>query len=537
MMAMCFAAVAAWILTGGYQTGLPAPLSDWLPLTAPIDTGVEGSAPVQVESTPSGAEVRIDGIRRGHTPASLGLSPGSHVLTLRHPNAIGAARSIDVPAEGTDLTVSLWGRQPDILPLRPVYPGTNLVDARFVADGTVALSVSLPGGSLAAQPPFARELWQLDPVTGSLARLTLTDPAAGRAPLVALAPDGQKVAYLVQGSAGISASLWPASGSTPVRGSASRPATVWLTTRDNGPPPRKLFELPHMVGTSATDTEQLVDLVWSPDSAHLVAITRLAGNPARSRVFLIDAAGAPETSDLPAGVELLLLPAEIVPASANADPTGRWLAFLAHSTTTSSAANGLTLCVLELRPSGQFRDLADLGSDQRRPTTAPVAWTTTSGDHPNSQLAFVKPVPGATPNAGGIFDLFGALRTPAPASGIFLVDLNASSVQAMQPRRLGKLTGVVAPVWRQDGALLSFVRQNDGALALRAIDSGGAVDEPGAPLPVGAIQGAGLAARWDTVHGRVLLLSRSTTATSNTAGGAPLQASLVSYIAAPQVTP
>ena len=154
-----------------------------------------------------------------------------------------------------------------------------------------------------------------------------------------------------------------------------------------------------MVGTSATDTEQLVDLVWTPDSAHLVAITRLAGNPARSRVFLIDAAGAPETSDPSAALELLLLPAEIVPASASPDPTGRWLTFLAHSTTTSSAANGLTLCVLELRPSGQFRDLADLGSDQRRPTTAPVAWTTTSGDHPNSQLAFVKPVPGATPNS------------------------------------------------------------------------------------------------------------------------------------------
>jgi hypothetical protein len=197
--------------------------------------------------------------------------------------------------------------------------------------------------------------------------------------LVALAPDGQKVAYLVQGSAGVSASLWPASGSATVRGAASRPAGVWLTTRDNSPPPRKLFELPHVVGTSAADTEQLVDLVWTPDSAHLVAITRLAGTPARSRVFLIDAAGAPETSDPPAGLELLLLPAEIVSASASPDPTGRWLTFLAHSTATSNAANGLTLCVLELRPSGQFRDLADLGSDQRRPTTAPVAWTQTSG--------------------------------------------------------------------------------------------------------------------------------------------------------------
>ncbi len=191
-------------------------LSDWFPPTTPIDAGAEGSAPVQVESTPSGAEVRIDGIRRGQTPAVLGLSPGTHVLKLRHPNAIETVWSIDVPAQGTDLAVSLWRRQPDILPLRPVYPGANLADARFVSDGTVALSVSLPGGNSEALPASARELWQLDPVTGSLARLALTDPSAQGTPLIALAPDGEQVAYLVQGSA-VSASLWPATGSTAVR--------------------------------------------------------------------------------------------------------------------------------------------------------------------------------------------------------------------------------------------------------------------------------------------------------------------------------
>ena len=321
-------------------------------------------------------------------------------------------RSIDVPAEGTDLTVSLWRRQPRHLAAAAVYPGANLVDARFVADGTVALSVSLPGGSSAAQPPSARELWQLDPVTGSLRRVRLTDPAAVRAPPVALAPDGQQVAYLVQGFGGVSASLWPASGSAPVRGAASRPAGVWLTTRDNSPPPRKLFELPHVVGTSAADTEQLVDLVWTPDSAHLVAITRLAGTPARSRVFLIDTAGAPETSDLPAGIELLLLPAEIVPASASPDPTGRWLTFLAHSTATSNAANGLTLCVLELRPSGQFRDLADLGSDQRRPTTAPR--------------------PG---QPAGIFQQSAGIRSPSAARRRMLVASSICSGRCAHPHR------------------------------------------------------------------------------------------------------
>ena len=236
-------------------------------------------------------------------------------------------------------------------------------------------------------------------------------------------------------------------------------------------------------------------------------------------------------------LELLLLPAEIVPASASPDPTGRWLAFLAHSTDDlkcrQRADPVCTRIAAQRRvPRHRRSRVRSTPADNRA-----GGLDTTSGDRQTSQLAFVKPVPSATPNSGGLFDLFGALRTSAPASGLFVVDLNASGVQATQPRRLGKLTGVVAPVWRQDGTLLSFVRQNDGALALRAIDSSGAVDEPGAPLPAGAIQGAGLAARWDTAHGRVLLLSRPTTTNSSTASVAALQAWLVSYIAAPEVIP
>ena len=53
MVAMSIAAVAAWILAGGNQVGLPAPLSDWLPPTTPLDAGVEKCA-VHVASTPSG---------------------------------------------------------------------------------------------------------------------------------------------------------------------------------------------------------------------------------------------------------------------------------------------------------------------------------------------------------------------------------------------------------------------------------------------------------------------------------------------------
>lgn len=136
-LVLSFAAVTTWILAGGQLSGLPAPVADWLPRSTVTDAGSAGSAPVQVESIPSGAEVRIDGTRRGQTPAVLGVSPGVHELTLRHPEAMESVRSIDVPAEGTALAISLWRRRPEVLPIRPVYPGASLVDVRFVADGTV----------------------------------------------------------------------------------------------------------------------------------------------------------------------------------------------------------------------------------------------------------------------------------------------------------------------------------------------------------------------------------------------------------------
>jgi hypothetical protein len=135
-----------------------------------------------------------------------------------------------------------------------------------------------------------------------------------------------------------------------------------------------------------------------------------------------------------------------------------------------------------------------------------------------SRLAFVRPVPGASTNAAGPFDLFGTLRPPEPTSGLFVVDLDASSVQASQPRRFGTLTGAIGPAWRQDGTLLGFVRGNDGALALQSIDATGTPQDPGAPLPVGAVQGSGLAARWDLERGRALLLGSPATTSSNAVG-------------------
>src|SRR5260370_36535267 len=66
------------------------------------------------------------------------------------------------------------------------------------------------------------------------------------------------------------------------------------------------------------------------------------------------------------------------------------------------------------------------------------------------------------------------------------------------------------------GAVVGFARQDDGTLALRSIDpTSGAVRDLGVRLPPGTAQGTGLSARWDTRHGRALLLAQPST------GGAP----------------
>ena len=50
--------------------------------------------------------------------------------------------------------------------------------------------------------------------------------------------------------------------------------------------------------------EQVTDLVWTPDGASLVAITRQSGPPARARITLVPIAGAPRADP----VDLALLP-------------------------------------------------------------------------------------------------------------------------------------------------------------------------------------------------------------------------------------
>jgi hypothetical protein len=187
--------------------------------------------------------------------------------------------------------------------------------------------------------------------------------------------------------------------------------------------------------------------------------------------------------------------------------------------------------VVELRQGGSFRDIADVGSVQRLPAVAPLAWAPVDQSHPSARLAYAAPVPASQTNSSvGPLDFFAALRPSAPPSGLFVVDMDATGPGDGQPHRIGTQTGTAAPVWRDASTLLGFARRDDASLLLRSIDvSSGVAHDTGAEFPPGAARGAGLGARWDVARGRALLVTRAGTSTS---GGptSDLQAWLVSFL-------
>ena len=235
----------------------------------------------------------------------------------------------------------------------------------------------------------------------------------------------------------------------------------------------------------------------------------------------------------------MLLPAAVVPSSGSADPTGRWLAFVAHATTAgSSTRERLTLCVVELRANGGFRDLADLGSIRQLRAAPPVAWAPASHEGAPQWLAFVAPLPVGTSSGGGLFGPFGALRPSAPASGLFVAEVDAPDPSGRQARRLGTATGwsprsgaTAAPCWdwraTKAAGWLSARSTRPRARCVTWV--------PG--LPAGTGQGSGLAAHWDPARGRVLLLTYPATSTTATSAPTPVQAWLVSFAASFQLTP
>ncbi len=539
VLAVCgigIAATAGWMLAGGVVgVGENLPPSEILfGQSEPAAVTSSRGTPIHIASSPVGAQVRIDGATAGKTPLDVRLESGQHTLSLRHSEALDDERTLQVGDTATNVEVDLWRRRADVVPIRPVYPGASLLDARFLDDGQVALVVGLPpqSGTLNAK----RELWLLAPATGRLARLEI--PGVDSAALsIVLAPEGDQVAYVMPGStAPFTVAGWSMGGTaTNASSEQTRPESVWLASLDGSWPPRRIFELPS-TSTPAVpaDAERIVDLAWTPDGSALIVITRQAGPPARARLLLLDVLA---DGDSQAGTnELVLLPAEVLPESAVPDPSSRWLALVTRAALAPGGSNVLSLCVLELRPGGTFRDIADLGSGAAVSAAAPVAWPPEGGNKAD-RLAFVGPAP-APPSASGgpfgIFDIFGALRPSAPPSRLFIADLKTPGLADAQPRRLGTAINNFGLVWRFETTLLGFARQDDGTLVLHSIDpTSGAVHDLGVRLSAGTAQGTTrLSARWDARHGSALLLARAPDSGSSgaRAGGGPLQAWLVSFV-------
>ncbi|MDQ6673823.1 MAG: PEGA domain-containing protein [Chloroflexota bacterium] len=536
--AIGIAAVAGWMLAGGNLPSGESVFGQTEPVAVPSSSG----SSVHIASSPSGAQVHIDGQNSGETPLDVRLLPGQHRLSLRHPDNLDDEQTLQVTETAATVNIGLWRRRPDVVMLRPIYPGASLLDARFLNDGQVALLVGLPSHTGAATT--GRELWRLDPATGQLARVAIPGMDNAASSLV-LSPDSDRVAYVTPGSSppgsspSVTATGWSTAPSTSTtQKQANEPESVWLAPLDGAQPPQRIFELPS-VSTPATaaSSEHIVDLVWTPNGSQGVAITRQTGPSVRARVILLNVAAAIDAhNQAPDANELVFLPAEVLPDSAVPDPRGRWLALVTHA---ASGGNTLvSLCVLELRPGGAFRDLADLGAAPGA-AAASVAWPPAAETNAPDRLVFVGPAPAAASGSGGpfgVFGIFGTLRPSAPPSGLFMADLQAAGLEGTQPRRLGTAINNFGLVWHFQTTLFGFAREADGTLSLHSIDpTSGAVRDMGVRLPAGTAQGiGGLSARWDARHGFALLLAHvSADGTFGaSAGRSPLQAWLVSFVSA-----
>jgi hypothetical protein len=528
VVAIAGPAGVAWLVAGGDASSVVAaalPPRSAGSLTASQRSGAApaaGGVPLRVASQPADARVLVDGHDLGTTPLTTAVPPGPHSVTVRRSGTLDATRDLDVPTQGTALDVALWRAQPTAVKLRPAYPGATIADARFLNDGRVAIVLQLPanGGAVSGQAAL-REAWLLDPASG---RLDAFAPSI-RAPVVAVSPEGARLAYLQQapisppGQAG-------AIAPPPMTG---RLDEVWIATQQDGQPLRRVFQLPPPERGSGYGTpppEQLADVAWAPDGRHLLVATRIghSGDPSRARLLVLD-------TEVPAAPprELITMPAVPVPGSYTWTPGGSWVAFEARAENAPGGKGLVTLDAVRLAVDGtpDFRYLADLGGGDSSSATplpvTPVAWEPAPAeDAPSARLLYTAPVAAAA-RSGGLLDLGGVLGFGGPAAppiGLFLVRPATPDLATDDQRRVGSAVGLVGPVWLPPsvgpsaGPVLAMARTNDngGQLVLRAVDiASGREQDTGSRLPASLGNRSVPGVRWDPTHGQALLLARATT--------------------------
>jgi hypothetical protein len=406
-----------------------------------------GEVTLEVSSLPPDAAIDIDGRVHGRTPRSLPLSPGAHRVTLRQDGYADAAYHIGLAAgHVTVLRGELWLWTPQVRQLRPTFPGATIASASFLADGRIALSITLP-------PDDERQTWLVDGERGTR-RL---GPPEARAAL-AVSADGGRIAYLARRQG-------------PGLGGDGRLDEVWIAKSDGELGTRR-YALPPGVAD-----ERLLDLSWAPAGDHLLVVRRqqLAGGGFRTRLLWLDAAGG-------ATRELVSLPSEVVPGSYSWSPSGERVAFLAQ------AGPQTALCLVAI-DGREFRYLHDLGQADPSPLPFPPLGWSPDG----SRLLYAAPTQDR-PNQGGW------LWGPRSVTGLFEAAVDRPHVQ-----RLGAAEGQ-SPAWRADGTIVALARPKlTGPLTLREVGANGEVRALG-ELPFKAA--STYAARWDVAHAQAIVAVR-----------------------------
>jgi hypothetical protein len=411
------------------------------------------AVPLELHSRPPGAAVWLDGRERGRTPLEVLVAPGAHSVVFKAADAVDGEYALDVGAEPAELDARLLRRQPTLTRLRPTLPGAVLSSVRLLADGELALVISVPPGR-------QLQAWRFDPDTGGVEPV-VKDALGSR---LALAADGQHTA-LVGFEVGPPRS--DANGDA-VGFSAGRASVLWLGEDGRGAPATG-WRPPLAPG------EDLLDASWSPHVDRLLAVTGQVqgGETTRSRLWLVDADGQ-------ASRVLLSLPSQVVPGSEVWSPDARHVAFVAH------AGEVNALCLVDL--DGGFRYVADLDPSPSLPLAyPPLTW---SAD--GQRMLFVAPRQHPPGTAGSWLQpearhALYAVSTADPTP-VFLSD-----------------TDVDLPAWREDGQMLGLGRFGaDGGLAVRQISGPGnghrLVDLPLKPA-------AGYAAMWDLDRGFAVVAS------------------------------
>ncbi len=210
--------------------------------------------------------------------------------------------------------------------------------------------------------------------------------------------------------------------------------------------------------------------------------------------------------------ELLMLPADIVPASYSWAPDGHWVAFLTRATTGSGGTEFMGLCALDINAAGDvagFRYVADLevrSDPASLLAVGDVAWSPV-GD---GRLLYTAPTPKVT-----VSNPLGLPTTSGGDPGLFAAMPAGAALTAEEGQRLGLATGLFAPAWLDTGdaalTLIALARSDKGSrpLVIQGVDAlSGATENLGIALPAGIGGTGAVAARWDVHHGRLLLVAR-----------------------------